>query len=303
MATEIVDVGPRDGLQNAPVTLAPSDRAHLTARLLAAGISRVEAVSFVDPRRVPQMAGAEEVIGGLDEDQRSHAVALVLNRRGYERALAVRLSKLRLTFAASDTFNQRNSGMDTEAGLRLAREILPDARARGLRTGVVLATSFGCPFEGEIPPERVNRLATQLAAIGVDELIFADTIGVATPGSVQGVVAGATELGIPLGVHLHNTRNTGYAGAYAALEAGAVILDASVGGLGGCPFAPGATGNIATEDLVYMLERDGIDTGVDLAALVETTAWLRDAFGLVPDGLQHRVARFPPERAVEPSAR
>jgi hydroxymethylglutaryl-CoA lyase/(R)-citramalyl-CoA lyase len=227
----------------------------------------------------------------------------VLNGRGYDRALTAGLSTLRLTFAASDPFNQRNSGMSTEAGLRLAREILPEARARGLGTGVVLATSFGCPFEGEIPPERVSRLAVQLAATGVDELIFADTIGVATPRRVRDVVASATDLGVPLGVHLHNTRNSGYANAYAALEAGAVILDASIGGLGGCPFAPGATGNIATEDLVYMLERDGIDTGVDLAALVETTIWLEDAFGLGPDGLQHRVTRFPPERAVDPSAR
>jgi isopropylmalate/homocitrate/citramalate synthase len=299
---EIVDVGPRDGLQNAPVTLAPADRAGLTARLLAAGLSRVEAVSFVDPRRVSQMAGAEEVIGRLDDDQRNRTVALVLNRRGYERALDAGLPALRLTFAASDTFNRRNSGMSTQAGLRLAREILPEARARGLRTGVVLATSFGCPFEGEVAPERVTQLAAQLAATGVDELIFADTIGVATPRRVSGLVATATGLGVPVGVHLHNTRNSGYANAYAALEAGAVILDASIGGLGGCPFAPGATGNIATEDLVYMLDRDGIDTGVDLAALVEITIWLRDAFGLSPDGLLHRVTPFPPTRAVQPSA-
>jgi hydroxymethylglutaryl-CoA lyase/(R)-citramalyl-CoA lyase len=296
-AVQIVDVGPRDGLQILSQVVSPPVRAELVARLAGAGLRRVEAVSFVHPTRVPQMAGAEEVVRALPRDERLRVSGLVLNERGYDRLAASGLPEVRFALAVSDAFSERNSGVSTAAALEAARAIVRRARADGRLTGVVLATAFGCPFSGEVDPARVARLAEQLAAAGVDEIVFADTIGVAVPRQVRRLLKDAQDLGPTLGVHLHNTRNTGHLNAFVAIEAGAEVLDASVGGLGGCPFAPGATGNIATEDLVFLLEREGIATGVDLDRLVAVAHWLRDDVGLALDGQLQRVGGFPPQAA------
>lgn len=290
---ELVEVAPRDGLQNAPTTLPPAVRAELVGRLSAAGLRRFEAVSFVRPERVPQMAGAEEVVAGLSPADRERACGLVLNERGLERLLGTGLREVRFTFAVSDAFNRRNSNASSQAGAEAAARALARARDAGLRAGVVLATSFGCPFSGEVEPRLALEAAEAMAAAGAQEIVFADTIGVAVPRQMRELLAPARGLGVRLGVHLHNTRNTGYANAYAALEAGAEIFDASAGGLGGCPFAPGATGNVATEDLVYLFEREGVDTGVDLDTLIAAATWLGSEWGLALDGQVHRVAPFP----------
>jgi isopropylmalate/homocitrate/citramalate synthase len=297
---EIVEVGPRDGLQNAPVQLSPAQRADLCERLGAAGLTRIEAVSFVHPARVPRMAGAEDVVAALSDDVAARGVGLVLNERGLDRLLATRLPGVRFTLAVSDEFNRRNSNAPTAQLLAAARATLARARDAGLRTGVVLATSFGCPFAGEIDPGEAADVAAIVANADPDEIVFADTIGAAVPRQVRAVLERAAALEPPLGVHLHNTRNTGYANAHTAVEAGATILDTAVGGLGGCPFAPGATGNIATEDLAYMLAREGVDTGVDAEAVIETAHWLRDSTGLELDGQLHRVPRFPPPTTERP---
>lgn len=290
----LVEVGPRDGLQNAPTQLAPSVRAELVARLAATGLDRIEAVSFVHPGRVPRMAAAEEVVALLRAGGGPSPCGLVLNERGFDRALAAGLDDVRFTFAASDAFNRENANATTADGLATALRILGRAKDARVHAGVVIATSFGCPFTGEVDPGAVLELARRLDAAGAPEIVFADTIGVAVPRQVRELVRAARPVGADVGVHLHNTRNTGYANAYAAVAEGADLLDASVGGLGGCPFAPGATGNIATEDLVYLLEREGVATGVDLDALVATARWLGAGTGLALDGQLHRVAPFPP---------
>ena len=287
----IVEVGPRDGLQNAKVLLAPSRRAELVRRLAGTGLSRIEAVSFVHPDRVPQMAGAEEVVAVPVPGAK--LCGLVLNERGFDRLLAAGLTDVRFTFAASDAFNRANSNAPTSDGLATALKILTRSQSAGIHAGIVLATSFGCPFSGEVDPRIPLGLAERLAEAGAREIVFADTIGVGVPREVRHLLRSSRSLGVPLGVHLHNTRNTGYANAYAALEEGIEILDASVGGLGGCPFAPGATGNIATEDIVYLLHREGVETGVNLDALIKTAHWLREVTGLLLDGQVQRVARFP----------
>ena len=289
----VVEVGPRDGLQNAPVSLMPAQRAELCRRIATAGVSSVEAVSFVDPRRVPQMRGAEAVVAALGEDRPSGYCGLVLNERGYERLLASGLRHLRFTLAVTDAFNLRNSNRLTPACLAAARRVLQQARGHGLRSGVVLATAFGCPFSGEVAPDHVVEIASELADAGASEIVFADTIGVATPRQIREVLKACSGLETTLGVHLHNTRNTGYLNAFVAVEEGVEIIDASIGGLGGCPFAPGATGNIATEDLVYLLEREGVSTGIDLDSLIETALWLKRLSTLSLDGQVHRAGGFP----------
>jgi hydroxymethylglutaryl-CoA lyase/(R)-citramalyl-CoA lyase len=293
-AVTICEVGPRDGLQNIDALLPVAVRARLIERLAAAGARRIEAVSFVHPRLVPNMASAEDVVAELAPETAARCSGLVLNARGYERLQATALGGVRFAVAVSDTSNRRNSNASAAAGLAEAVEVLSAARAAGRATGVVLATSFGCPFEGEVDPGAVLAAAELLAAAGVDEIVFADTIGVAVPRQVRAIVPAALELGPAIGVHMHNTRNTGYVTTYAAIEAGARIVDASIGGLGGCPFAPGATGNIATEDLVYALERDGIATDLDLPALIETAAWLASVLRRPLDGQLHRAGTFPP---------
>ncbi|HWQ23750.1 MAG TPA: hydroxymethylglutaryl-CoA lyase [Gaiellaceae bacterium] len=289
----VCDVGPRDGLQNEPDVLAPEVRADLARRLAAAGVPVVEVASFVDPRRVPQMAGAEEVAAGLTRTGKTIYAGLALNERGYDRLVAAGLDEVRFAFGATESFNRRNQNAPVEESLAAALRIVERARADGLRTAVTISVAFGCPFEGLVPEKRVLELAGRIAAARPDLILLADTIGVAVPRRVRALVAEARSLGLPVGGHFHNTRNTGYANALAALEAGATVLDASIGGLGGCPFAPRATGNIATEDLVYLLEGEGIATGIDLDALIACSEWLESILGRRLEGQVYRAGRFP----------
>ena len=284
----IREVGPRDGLQNEERVFPPETRTELVRRLAAAGLKRIEAASFVNPERVPQMAGAEEVAAALEGDGVVYA-GLALNERGYERLRATPLGEVSFAVAATESFSQRNAGASVEAALGDAEAIVRAARGDGRRVSVTVSVAFGCPFEGPVEPGRVVAVAERLAAAEPDELVLADTIGVATPTQVKRLTGRVAELGVPLGGHFHNTRNTGYANAYAALEAGVTSLDASVGGLGGCPFAPNATGNVATEDLVYLLEGEGVQTGVDLEALVAVSRWLEGLIGRRLEGYLYRI--------------
>ena len=290
----VCDVGPRDGLQNEPDSLPPSVRAELATRLARCGLPLVEVASFVDPRLVPQMAGAEEVVAALDPVDGVVFAGLALNERGYDRLVATGLGEVRFAFGVTESFNRRNQNASVEESLSAATQIAKRARTDGIRSALTLSAAFGCPFEGRVDESRVLELASALTEAGPDTLILADTIGVATPGQVRRLVARVAELGVPVGGHFHNTRNTGYANALAALEAGASVLDASVGGLGGCPFAPRATGNIATEDLVYLLEGEGVGSGIDLAGLVSVSEWLEGVLGRQLEGQVYRAGLFPP---------
>src|SRR5438874_6677153 len=282
MGLIICDVGPRDGLQNEPDTLAPSLRAELVNRLAAAGLPRIEAVSFVRDERVPQMAGAEEVAAGIKRRDGVEYAGLVLNEQGFERLRQTELDRVNVTLGATDTFNRRNGDASLAEATARVQRILAEADRPTLAT---ISVAFGCPFEAEVDPGAVAELAAELDAGG---LVLADTIGVATPSAVRSLVERVQPLGKPVGFHGHNTRNTGYANALAALEAGATVVDASIGGLGGCPYAPRATGNIATEDLVYLLEGEGVDTGVDLDALVQVSQWLEGLLGRTLEGQVYR---------------
>ena len=284
MGITLCDVGPRDGLQNEPETLAPETRAELVRRLADAGLPRIEAVSFVSDERVPQMAGAEEVVAAVGEVD-AELSGLVLNERGWERLAATGLDRVNVTLAATESFNQRNGNATLEEAATRVERILSVADRP---TTATVSCSFGCPFEGEVDPGVVADLAERLVTAGAGEIVLADTIGVATPRPVARLVERVSILGVPVGGHFHDTRHTGVACAWAAVEAGAAVLDASVGGLGGCPFAPRATGNIATEDLVYLLEGDGIDTGVDLDALVRVSEWLEELLGRQLPGQVYR---------------
>ncbi len=282
MRVLLCDVGPRDGLQNEPETLAPATRAELVSRLAAAGLRRVEAVSFVRDDRVPQMAGAEEVVAGVERRNGVELAGLVLNEQGFERLRETALDRVNVTLGATESFNERNGNASLAAATARVQRILA---AADRPTTATISVAFGCPFEGPVDPALVVELAAKLDA---DELVLADTIGVATPRQVRNLVQRVGELGKPVGFHGHNTRNTGYANALTAIGAGAVILDASVGGLGGCPYAPRATGNIATEDLVYLLEGEGIETGVDLEALIGVSQWLESVLGRPLEGQVYR---------------
>jgi hydroxymethylglutaryl-CoA lyase/(R)-citramalyl-CoA lyase len=289
----LCEVGPRDGLQNEQDVLPAETRAELVNRLAAAGLGRIEAVSFVSAERVPQMAGAEEVVEALEPRSNTVFAGLALNEKGYDRLRAADLDEVRFAVAATESFSKRNANASVDQAVGAAERVLARAREDGLRSTATISVAFGCPFEGRVDPDVVLAIAARLA--GADELILADTIGVATPGQLRALVERAGEVGPPVGAHLHNTRNTGFANAYAALEAGATTLDSSIGGLGGCPFAPRATGNIATEDLVYMLEGDGVETGVDLDALIAISEWLEDVLGRPLEGQLYRAGRFPSE--------
>ena len=286
MRVTVCDVGPRDGLQNEPEVLEPRIRAELVERLARAGLPRIEAVSFVHPDRVPQMAGAEDVVAAVTSRDGTELAGLVLNEKGYERLAQTNLDRVNVTLAATDSFSERNAGMPRAEALRQARAILRAAARNGRPSTATVSVAFGCPFEGEVDPDRIVEIAAELKE--ADELVLADTIGVATPTQVKRLVERVAELGKPVGAHLHNTRNTGFANAYAAVEGGAQILDASVGGLGGCPFAPRATGNVATEDLVYLLDGEGIDSGIDLDALIEVARWLESVLGRELPGQLYR---------------
>jgi hydroxymethylglutaryl-CoA lyase/(R)-citramalyl-CoA lyase len=289
----ICDVGPRDGLQNDPKVLEPAVRAELVDRLAGAGLPRIETVSFVNPARVPQMAGAEDVVAAIERRDGVVYAGLVLNDRGYDRLRETGLDELHYAFACTETFNQRNQNATVDESLAVAGRLLERARVDGIRATVTIGASFGCPFEGAVDPDRVLELAERLG--GWDEIVFADTIGVAVPRMVRDLVGRARAMQVhPVGVHLHNTRNTGFANAFAAVEAGASVLDASVGGIGGCPFAPRATGNISTEDLVYLLHGEGIETGIDLEALIGVSEWLEGVLGRQLEGQVYRAGVFSP---------
>jgi isopropylmalate/homocitrate/citramalate synthase len=288
----IREVGPRDGLQNEQQVVPPETRAELVERLAAAGLMRIEAASFVNPDRVPQMAGAEEVVAALERRDGVVYSGLALNERGYDRLRATGLDEVSFAVAATETFSERNAGASVEASLEDAERIVERAKGDGLHASVTVSVAFGCPFEGPVDPQRVLAIGERLAATEADELVLADTIGVATPTQVTALVEGFVRLGKPVGGHFHNTRNTGYANAYAALAAGATALDASVGGLGGCPFAPKATGNVATEDLAYLLEGEGVETGVDLEALIGISEWLEELLGRRLEGYLYRAGLF-----------
>jgi isopropylmalate/homocitrate/citramalate synthase len=282
----ICDVGPRDGLQNEPETLPAGTRAELVDRLAAAGVQRIEAVSFVRGDRVPQMADAEEVVAAVRRRDGVDLSGLVLNEKGWERFAGAGLDRVNVTFAATETFNERNGNATLAEALARTEAIL--AAAGETPATVTISCSFGCPFEGRVDPGVVAELAARFA--GRAEVVLADTIGVATPSAVRALV----ERTAAAGFHGHNTRNTGYANCLAALEAGASVLDASVGGLGGCPFSPRATGNVATEDLVWLLEREGVETGIDVDALVGISQWLEGILGRTLEGYLYRAAPWPP---------
>jgi len=282
----LCDVGPRDGLQNEAEVLEPAVRAELVNRLAAAGLARVEAASFVRADRVPQMAGAEEVVAGITlSRQGTEYSGLVLNEQGYERFAASGLDRVNVTLGATEQFNRRNGNVSLGEALERVERILAAADKPAT---VTISVAFGCPFEGRVDPEHVAELAARFEQA---EVVLADTIGVAAPREVRSLV----ERTKADGFHGHNTRNTGYANALAALEAGVQVLDASVGGLGGCPYAPRASGNIATEDLVYLLEHEGVETGVDLDALIQISEWLEGVLGRKLEGQVYRAGGFPSE--------
>lgn len=289
----ICEVGPRDGLQNEERVLAPRVRAELCDRLAAAGLKRIEAASLVNPKLVPQMAGAEEVMAALHRRDGTAFAGLVLNEKGYERALAARVDQVHYAMAATDTFGRRNQNATTAEGVETALKLVGRARADKIPITVTISVAFGCPFEGPVPATTVLGIVERLMAAPADEICLADTIGVGVPAQVKELVSGARRLGATTGAHFHNTRNTGYANAVAALEEGVVSLDASVGGAGGCPFAPKATGNIATEDLVYLLRGLGVDTGIDLDALIACSGWLGERLGKEMPGMVARAGDFP----------
>ncbi|MBO2447837.1 hydroxymethylglutaryl-CoA lyase [Actinomadura barringtoniae] len=293
--TTLVEVGPRDGLQNEDVILSTEDKIELIRRSVAAGIRRVEAVSFVHPQRVPQMADAEEVMAGVPRRDGVSYIGLVLNRRGLDRALAARVDEVNVVVVATDTFCVRNQGCTTAEALDAWDDIAAAAIEAGVPASMTIAAAFGCPFEGETAPSQVVELARRARDAGAVEIALADTIGVGVPGQVRELTRRVREAApaVPLRFHFHNTRNTGYANAIAAVEEGVTVLDASTGGFGGCPFAPAATGNIATEDLLYSLHRMGIDTGVSMSTVVDTADWLGDRLGKPTPALLGRAGTFP----------
>jgi hydroxymethylglutaryl-CoA lyase len=292
----IVEVSPRDGLQNEPVVLATEAKVELIGRLVEAGARRVEAVSFAHPKLVPAMADAEAVMAAVPRRDGLSYAGLVLNRRGLDRAVDTGVDEVNVVVGVSDTFSRRNQNLGTGEAMAMAEAVAAGARPRGLFTTLTLATAFGCPFEGEVPADRVVELARRGAAAGFQELCLADTIGVGTPDRVRDLTARVREAvgdRPPLRYHFHNTRNTGFANAFAAVLDGVATLDASAGGIGGCPFAPNATGNIATDDLVYMAERMGLGTGLDLQALLPTAAFLAERLGHPVPAMLPRAGPFP----------
>jgi hydroxymethylglutaryl-CoA lyase len=294
-SVEIVEVGPRDGLQSEPGVMSTDTKIEFINRLIGAGIRRLEVTSFVNPKKVPQMADAEQVLAALSRRPDTWYVGLVLNRKGFDRALAAGCNEIGMAVVASDTFNRRNQGVGTEESIAAWLEIAALAHANGIRAQVTVSAAFGCPFEGEVGVERVLEIAQRVAEGRPHEIAFADTIGVGVPAQVTELFGRAREIlpGLRLRGHFHNTRNTGLANAYAAFSAGAVALDASTGGIGGCPFAPAATGNIPTEDLVYMLHRSGVQTGLDLDQLIDTGKWLQEALGRPVPGMLVKAGTFP----------
>lgn len=303
---EIVEVGARDGLQNEAAIIPTADKLALIGRLIAAGARRIEVASFVHPARVPQMADAEAVIAGLPDRADISYIGLVLNKRGVLRALATREGSRRgideagCVMVASDSFGRRNQGQTVAEALAENRDMLRLARTEGLVPQATISVAFGCPFEGPTDPARVVSLAVELAEAGAIEIALADTIGVAVPAQVSELFGRVGEAipGVRLRAHVHNTRGLGPANVWAAVSAGVGVIDSSLGGLGGCPFAPNATGNVATEDVVYLLERSGIGTGLDLRALIETNHWFAGIMGRFLPSALGRAGDFSPLGAV-----
>ncbi len=293
---EIVEVGARDGLQNEATALDPRLRVEFIRRLEACGARRIEAVSFVNPKRVPQMAGAETIMAALPPAPGHSRIGLVLNERGWDQAVATKVDEANVVVCASDGFGIRNQGASTDEQVRTLATIAGRrAREGGPPLSLTISVAFGCPFDGEVPLGRVVEIAREAGRLGLGEIALGDTIGVADPWSVRARFE-AVRTAAPnarLRGHFHDTRGAALANAFAAIETGVEVLDASCGGLGGCPFAPAATGNVATEDLVYMLERGGFETGIDLAAMVETARWIGQALGKPPVSALSRAGPFP----------
>ncbi|WP_309611730.1 hydroxymethylglutaryl-CoA lyase [Sphingomonas sp.] len=292
---EIVEVGPRDGLQNEQMLFTTAQKIALIDRAVAAGSKRIEVASFVRADRVPQMADAEAVIAGLSLPADVVTIGLVMNDRGLDRALRTSVHEVGAVAVATDAFAAANQGQTSRESATVAARIIARARAEGRRAQATIAGAFGCPFEGEVDPAHVVALVEEVAAAGPHEIAIADTIGVAVPGQVTDLIGRLQDRlpGFPIRVHLHNTRNTAIANAWAAIQAGATTLDAALGGIGGCPFAPNATGNVATEDLLYLCRRSGIATGYDLDATIAAAQWMSDQFGRPLPAMVSRAGPFP----------
>lgn len=290
----VIEVGPRDGLQNEAVVLSTEAKLAYVARLLETGVTRIEVASFVHPRLVPQMADAEALLARLPRPDGVSYIGLVLNDRGLERALGSGVDETNIVLVASETFSRKNQGMGVKEALASFERTAGAARAAGLRVTATIGASFGCPFEGEVSTEQVAEIVRRAVECGAQEIAIADTIGVGVPADVHRLVGALREVtDLPLRCHFHNTRNTGYANAIAAVAAGVAALDASSGGIGGCPFAPNATGNIATEDLSYLLRRSGIETGLSFPALLDASNYVGEQLGKQVPALLGRAGSFP----------
>ena len=291
----ILEVGPRDGLQSEPDILPTEVKKEFITRTIDAGIKQIEVTSFVHPKKVPQMADAEKLVESLPENNDVTYIGLIMNQRGFERARDCGIDEVGMVIVSTDTYNMKNQNVVTQESIDNWLSIAAEAKSAGIRTSVVIACSFGCPYEGEIDPEHIASIAEQILEGKPDVLGLADSVGVAVPSQIKRTFSLIKELApsIPLRTHLHNTRNTGLANAAAAVEAGVSIIDASTGGIGGCPFAPRATGNIPTDDLLYMLDRSGIETGVDLKQVVKTTDWLEEQLGRAVPAMVPKAGIFP----------
>lgn len=298
---EIVEVGARDGLQNEKVHFTTAQKINLINKAIDSGIRRLEVASFVHPKLVPQMADAEAVIQGLEDRPDVTYIGLALNKRGVLRGIATKeggargIDEIGCVAVASDTFGQKNQGQTREETIQTSKEMIRLCQDAGLSAQVTISTAWGCPFEGRIDQQIVVDTAKRLAEANPREIAIADTIGVASPVRVTELISKVKEAvpHIPLRAHFHNTRNTGIANAYAAWQAGATILDSSIAGLGGCPFAPKATGNIATEDLIYMLDECDLPTGIDLTALIDASQWVETILGRTPPAMVSQAGGFP----------
>ena len=291
----ILEVGPRDGLQSEPEILPTEVKKEFITRTINAGIKQIEVTSFVHPKKVPQMADAEKLVESLPENDDVTYIGLIMNQRGFERARDCGIDEVGMVIVSTDTYNMKNQNVVTQESIDNWLSIAAEAKSAGIRTSVVIACSFGCPYEGEIDPEHIASIAEQVLEGKPDVLGLADSVGVAVPSQIKKTFSLVKELApsIPLRTHLHNTRNTGLANAAAAVEAGVSIIDASTGGIGGCPFAPRATGNIPTDDLLYMLDRSGVETGVDLRQVVKTTDWLEEQLGRAVPAMVPKAGIFP----------
>ena len=291
----IIEVGPRDGLQSEPEILSTEAKLTFINKAIDAGIRRMEVTSFVHPKRVPQMADAEAVVRGLPDRDDFTAIGLVLNKRGFDRARDVQMDEIGMAVIASETYNQRNNGTSTQGSIDAWLEMSAEARKEGMRANVMVSSAFGCPFEGEVALSHVLEIVKQIIEGEPVELGFADSIGVGVPPQVTEMIGAVREIApdLPLRFHFHNTRNTGLANAMAAVNAGVDSLDASIAGIGGCPFAPAATGNIPTDDLLYMLDRSGVETGVSLDKIIETSYWLEEQLGRSTPAMLPKAGIFP----------